>query len=102
MSIALAGSGQYLTRASLVAAGDNFTAMIWAFPTSNPASNNYHNAFATGTVGGAGTFGFGITTHNAGGTTRWSVGTNSNDFDGSTVVLNTWNHVALIRDTGTE
>jgi hypothetical protein len=98
------GSG-WFRRDSSFATGDNATMMAWCRPTALPGSGGYANVICNLNPGTGGTFGWGIDIHNATGTAKWSLGTQSNDFDataGANPAVNTWFHVAAIRNGNTK
>jgi hypothetical protein len=104
MGATLNGSG-WFRRDSSFATGDNATVMAWCRPTSLPASGGYANVICNTNPNSGGTFGWGIDIHNATGTAKWSLGTNSNDYDataGAAPAVNTWFHVAAIRNGNTK
>jgi hypothetical protein len=89
MAIALNAS-PYLRRTNLLPSSSvPWTIMGWAW-VSNQV-NEYHDALSF-----EDTIGIGL--HTVGGTRRFSIGSNTADYDGTTAIaLNRWYHIALVR-----
>lgn len=98
MAITLTGAGWYSKTSFFSAAGNAFTYMGWAFANTLPVGGPSNYTVLGGMLGGASS-GIACGMQNVGGVNRWQIGTQLNDFNGSSVpVISTWYHFALVRN----
>jgi len=98
-SMAFDGTGDYLDakRAALIPSTGNFTVEAWIYPTS---FSNYPCILSQGTTATTGRFLFSLNA-TTGALFMQISGTSGTFGSGSTITLNTWQHVAVVRNGST-
>lgn len=98
-SMAFDGSGDYLDakRAALIPSTGNFTVEAWIYPTS---FSNYPCILSQGTTATTGRFLFSLNA-TTGALFMQISGTSGTFGSGSAITLNTWQHVAVVRNGST-